>query len=125
MAIDKSAAIEMRRQGATMEHIAQRFGVSESYISKMLRCSGLEARRRRSNTYYTVYLAATDEIVASGDAYECAELMGLKNVMSFYSIVSHTSKGRTNKYIFVTDKEETSDERESLGGSEGRGQDCW
>ena len=47
--------------------------------------------------YYTVYLNATDEIVASGTAIECAEQMK-KSLNCFYSLVSKNTLGVQKRY---------------------------
>lgn len=104
--VDKDVVVEMRRQGATVTQIAQHFGVSISNISRMLCRNGFPMRAKKCNAFYTVYLAATDEVVACGTAKECAERLGYANAMSFCSVISQTKAGRHKKYIFVVDKEE-------------------
>lgn len=106
MAVDKNAAVAMRQQGATLEEIAQALGTNHKYISQLLQRCGFTPRKRICNAYYTVYLAATDEIVATGTARECAEQLGMANVMSFHSIASHTRAGQRSKYVFYVDKED-------------------
>ena len=105
MAVDKNVAVAMWQQGATLREIVEVLGTSTSNISHLLRRCGFETRGRTVRAYYTVYLAATDEIVASGTACECAEQLGLANAGSFRSIMSHTKAGRHGKYVFCVDKE--------------------
>lgn len=45
---------------------------------------------RPTVAWYTVYLAATDEIAACGTAEDCVRARGLSSVPVFRSIVSHT-----------------------------------
>lgn len=45
---------------------------------------------RPTVAWYTVYLAATDEIAACGTAEDCVKALGLSSVPVFRSIVSHT-----------------------------------
>ena len=53
--------------------------------------------------YYTVYLSATDEIVASGNARECAKKLNL-TLESFYCAVGRARSGKRKKYKIVEDK---------------------
>lgn len=53
--------------------------------------------------YYTVYLNATDEIVASGTAKECAQKMK-RSVESFYCSVGRTRSGKHKKYTIIEEK---------------------
>ena len=57
-------------------------------------------------TWYTVYLAATDEIVASGTAEDCVQRLGLASAAVFRSIVSHSKHQPRQypKYIIVTER---------------------
>lgn len=57
-------------------------------------------------TWYTVYLAATDELVASGTAAECAKALGLASLNAFYCIVSHSHRNskKYGKYQILTEK---------------------
>lgn len=52
--------------------------------------------------YYTVYLNATDEIVASGSARECAKQLHT-SIDCFYSLVSKTSQKKIKKYSFISE----------------------
>ena len=49
--------------------------------------------------YYTVYDNKTDRVVAFGRAEECTQMLGLKSVACFYSIVSKSH--RRKKYSVV------------------------
>lgn len=49
--------------------------------------------------WYTVYLAATEEVVASGTGPQCAKALGM-TLSSFYCAVDRTQRGRQNKYVF-------------------------
>lgn len=55
-------------------------------------------------TYYTVYRAKTDKVVAFGTAKECAKMMDLASVNSFYSLVSRASNGKNRKWNIVKDE---------------------
>ena len=55
------------------------------------------------NTYYTIYLNSTDEIVAAGDSEECQKQLNRKTLMSFYSLVSKNRLGVQKKYTIITD----------------------
>jgi hypothetical protein len=50
-----------------------------------------------SRRYYTVYLNKTDEVIAFGNARECAEMMGT-SLGSFYSTISRARRGEIAKY---------------------------
>ena len=54
-------------------------------------------------TYYTVYLRKTDEVVAFGDATECAKMLR-RSVDSFYCTVNRNSNGRNKKYTIVKER---------------------
>lgn len=60
--------------------------------------------------YYTVYDARTDDVLAFGNAAQCAAMMGCANTRIFHSIVSKTWHGKIKKYAVVAedlDREET------------------
>lgn len=52
--------------------------------------------------YYAIYLNATDEIVVSGSAQECAKKMN-KSLNCFYSLVSKSNLGRQRKYTVYSE----------------------
>lgn len=43
--------------------------------------------------YYTVYQEDTEEIVAFGNAAQCAEILGLKDACQFHAFVFKTRSG--------------------------------
>lgn len=43
--------------------------------------------------YYTVYREDTEEIIAFGNAVQCAEILGLKDARQFHAFVSKTRSG--------------------------------
>ena len=56
--------------------------------------------------FYALYLRKTDELVCSGTARECAEVLGIKP-KSFYVMVHKVLHGKTNKWdIYVEEPEE-------------------
>ena len=55
--------------------------------------------------YYGVYRKATDEIIAFGNAEQCAQKLGLKNARQFYAFVSKTRSGLRKKYEVIVDDE--------------------
>lgn len=57
-----------------------------------------------SDHYYTVYNAKTDEVLASGNAFECARLLNIRQD-SFYKAVMKSNRGESKKYYILTDKE--------------------
>lgn len=60
--------------------------------------------------YYTVYDARTDDVLAFGNAAQCAIMLGCANARIFHSIVSKAWHGKIKKYAVVAedlDKEET------------------
>ncbi len=61
---------------------------------------------RPTVAWYTIYLAASDEIAACGTAEDCVKTLGLSSVPVFRSIVSHTRHMPTQypKYIIVTER---------------------
>lgn len=52
--------------------------------------------------YYTVYLNATEEILVSGTARECAKKMN-KSLNCFYSLVSKNTLGHQKKYTVYSE----------------------
>ena len=61
--------------------------------------------------YYTVYHEDTDEIIAFGNAAQCAQELGLKNIRQFHAFVSKTRSGLRKHYKVVVE-ENTEDEDE-------------
>lgn len=61
---------------------------------------------RPTVAWYTIYLAATDEIAACGTAEDCVQTLGLSSVPVFRSIVSHArhQPEQYPKYIVVTER---------------------
>lgn len=61
---------------------------------------------RPSVAWYTIYLAASDEIVACGTTEDCVQTLGLSSVPVFRSIVSHArhQPEQYPKYIVVTER---------------------
>lgn len=52
---------------------------------------------RVMNNYYTIYERDTQEVVASGNAEECAKKMN-RSLHSFYSMVTRVRKEQNKKY---------------------------
>lgn len=60
--------------------------------------------------YYTVYDECTEEIIAFGNASQCTETLGLKDVRQFHDFVSKTCSGIGKNYkVVVEDDEENLD----------------
>lgn len=59
-------------------------------------------------SWYTVYGAQTDELLACGSAAKCARTLGLA-LASFYSALSRTRKGLNQKYHIMTEHLKRSD----------------
>lgn len=55
--------------------------------------------------FYTVYLRKDDSIIAAGTAKQCAEQMRLKNVDTFYSLVSKCRTGKQKRYDIITESQ--------------------
>lgn len=53
--------------------------------------------------YYTVYDARTDDVLAFGNATQCAAMMGCANTRIFHSIVSKVWHGKHKKYNVVAE----------------------
>lgn len=51
--------------------------------------------------YYTVYREDTEEIIAFGNAVQCAEILGLKNARQIHDYVSKTRSGLRKHYKVV------------------------
>ena len=60
-------------------------------------------KKERSKYHYTVYLNATDEVVAFGAAKQCAKLMNT-NYESFQSRVSKWRHNKNKKYSFLIEE---------------------
>ena len=56
--------------------------------------------------YYTVYREDTEEIVAFGNAVQCAEILGLKGARQFHVFVSKTRSGVRKRYTVVVKEDE-------------------
>ena len=52
--------------------------------------------------YYTVYVNATEEVLVSGTARECAEKLN-KSLNCFYSLVSKNRIGHQKKYTVYSE----------------------
>jgi hypothetical protein len=61
---------------------------------------------RPTVAWYTIYLAATDEIVACGTAEDCVQALGLSSVPVFRSIVSHArhQPEQYPRYVILTEQ---------------------
>jgi len=60
--------------------------------------------------YYTVYLNKNDEIVAFGDASQCAEQLKInQGAAGFRTILCRTKKGQLTKYTIVSEEVENCD----------------
>ena len=53
--------------------------------------------------YYTVYDARTDDVLAAGNAVQCAAMLGCPNARTFHSVVSKVRCGRVKKYVVVVE----------------------
>lgn len=53
--------------------------------------------------WYTVYDAATEEVLASGTSAQCAKALGL-TVNSFHCALSHARAGTQHKYEFLVEE---------------------
>lgn len=56
--------------------------------------------------YYTVYREDTEEIVAFGNAVQCAEILGLKDARQFQAFVSKTRSGLRKRYTVVVEEDD-------------------
>ena len=63
--------------------------------------------------YYTIYLNATEEIVVSGTARECAKKMN-KSLNCFYSLISKTKLGKHKKYSIYSEDIDEGDSEDSI-----------
>lgn len=72
-------------------------------------------KKAKTQKLYAVYdpNPATDELLAFGTAAECAEILGMKNVPSFYETVYRTVKGTNKKYIIVVLNDEEEDDNDA------------
>lgn len=65
--------------------------------------------------YYTVYKESSDEIIAFGNAEQCARQLGLKDARQFHAFVSKTRSGlRKRYYVNVEDITEDVDPEETV-----------
>lgn len=53
--------------------------------------------------YYTVYDARTDDVLAFGNAAQCAVMLGYASSQTFHSIVSKVQHGKHKKYSVVVE----------------------
>lgn len=61
--------------------------------------------------YYTVYDRATDDVITTGTAQQCAESMS-RSLHSFYTMITRTRSGELQKYVVVI---EYGNEIETIG----------
>jgi hypothetical protein len=62
--------------------------------------------------YYTVYDARTDDVLAFGNAAQCAVMLGCASSQTFHSIVSKVQHGKHKKYsVVVEDLDKEVEER--------------
>ena len=59
--------------------------------------------RKKSRNHYSIKNKTTNEIVASGNANECAEQLSI-TIRSFYDLVSRAKKGLDSRYVVVVEK---------------------
>ncbi len=60
--------------------------------------------------YYTVYREDAEEIIAFGNAVQCAEILGLKNASQFHAFVSKTRSGLRKYYKVVVEEADEDEE---------------
>ena len=96
-------AVERRRQ---CNNCNKRFTTVEMPISSNNHRKYKPIGRPPNNpdNYYTVYNAKTDDIIASGNASECARQLDIR-LNSFYKAVTNSNRGESKKYYILTDKE--------------------
>lgn len=70
------------------------------------------AKMGRPESYYTVYLNATDAVVATGTARECAKQLGIKYT-SFHYMVYKYRLGEQKKYTVIDEPPKETDNGES------------
>lgn len=58
-----------------------------------------------SESFFVIYLNATDEVVASGTRKECRDIMGMSE-NTFNSTMCRCKKKKNKKYTFVEIEEE-------------------
>lgn len=59
-------------------------------------------------SWYTVYDAATEELLACGSAAKCARTLGM-TIDSFYNALTRTRQGTNRKYYILTEHLKRSD----------------
>lgn len=67
------------------------------------------------STWYTVYMAETDEIVAVGTAEDCARQLGMGRTASFRQKASRAKYNGKAKYKILSEKLTEEEMRELLG----------
>jgi hypothetical protein len=65
---------------------------------------------QRKVTYYALYHRKTDELVCSGSAKECAEILGIAT-NSFYVLVHKILHGKTKKWDIYVENYDSEEER--------------
>lgn len=60
--------------------------------------------------YYTVYDDRTDDVLAFGNAVQCAAMLGCASTQSFRSIASKAQHGKYKKYNVITENLDKEDE---------------
>lgn len=81
----------------------KRFYTLEAVTRKDSRIYEPQKRKlQRPFNYYTVYDLKTDEIIASGNAQECAEQLGV-TLNTMYKTVMLSKRGKSKKYYVLVD----------------------
>ena len=105
----KTFVVESRVVNGCVERSRQcvlcnkRFRTKEEVTSKSDRvfASRMEIMKKPRH-YYTVYDTKTDEVLAHGNARECARQLNIAE-NTFYRAVMDANRGLSNKYDILTD----------------------
>ena len=101
--IDARGGREGTRRRYQCRQCNRRFSTLEKVIStdKERVYSSLDLMPQPQN-YYTVYDAKTDDVLASGNAKECAKQLNMA-LSSFYSAITKNNSGEHKKYVIISE----------------------
>lgn len=71
-----------------------------------LKHCGQYYHERNCDEILSVYREDTEEIIAFGNAVQCAEILGLKDARQFHAFVSKTRSGLRKRYKVVIEEDD-------------------
>ena len=92
---------EMCKRGATYQELMEEFHIGFTTVWRYKMILGVP-KPPRYYRYYTIYKAATDELLAYGTAQECAKTLRV-NVSKIYQMAHCAKTGKVKKYDILVE----------------------